>query len=289
MSDADGPDRVVGDAEGSTVSDADGPDRVVGDAEASTARSDRAVSASAPEAATDYGQTWVYESIVGALPGIDLSEREAIALQLAIFQVGVLVFAWYYQLWSAVLAGTTAVAVAAAGSLAMHRLGAANRAMAIPEQYYRLLFGSSIEVVLSVLAFIALVTHLFVFDPQTASEPLLDSLFGPEPPIVVIYLVLLVCWDLCYRIGTSWWVAVVSLWRALRVTSEPETARRLIRLDLANVGFAVSQIVLVPFLLEQPVLLLAVSGHIVAVTVVSGVAIALTRAATTPGAASPIE
>ena len=230
----------------------------------------------------DYGRTWVYESIVGALPGVDLSEREAIGLQLAIFQVGVLVFAWYYELWSAVLAGTAAVAVAAAGSLAMHRLGAANRAMSVPDRYYRLLFGSSIEVVLSVLAFIALVTHLFVFDPRTAGEPLLESLFGPEAPIVVVYLVLLVCWDLCYRIGTSWWVAVVSLWRALGIPSDRETARRLIRLDLANVAFAVSQLVLVPFLLDQPVLLLAVSGHVLAVTVVSGVSIVLTRSAAAP-------
>ena len=38
-----------------------------------------------------------------------------------------------------------------------------------------------------------------------------------------------------------------------------------------------TQAVLLPFLLDQPVLLLAVGGHIVAVTVVSGAAIALTR------------
>lgn len=270
--DADESGRVDGgiDGSGRVNRGSDGLGRIEGDAD----------DAGRPE--DDYGRTWVYESIVGALPGIDLSGREAIALQLAIFQVGVLVFAWYYALWSAVLAGTAAVAVAAAGSLAMQRLGAANRAMAVPDRYYRLLFGSSIEVVLSVLAFIALVTHLFVFDPQTAGEPLLESLFGPEAPIVVIYLVLLVCWDLCYRIGTSWWVAVVSLWRALRVTSDAGTARRLIRLDLANVGYAVSQLVLVPFLLEQPVLLFAVSGHVLAVTVVSGASILLTRSAATP-------
>jgi len=235
----------------------------------------RPTRATAPE----YGETWVYESIVGALPGIDLTEGQAIALQLLIFQIGILVFAWYYALWSAALAGTAAVFVAAAGSLAMHRLGRANREMVVPESYYRLLFGSSIEVVLSVLAFIALIVHLFVFDPQSASEPLLESLFGPEIPIVVIYLVLLVCWDLCYRIGTSWWVAVVSLWRAITFPGDSLTADQLIRLDLANVGFALTQLVLVPFLLDQPVLLLAVSGHVVAVTVVSAASIWLTRSA----------
>ncbi len=231
----------------------------------------------------EYGQTWVYESIVGALPGIELTEAQAIALQVAIFQAGILVFAWFYDLWSAALAGTAAVFVAAAGSLAMHRLGRANREMVVPESYYRLLFGSSIEVVLSVLAFIALIVHLFVFDPQTASDPLLESLFGDEIPIVVIYLVLLVCWDLCYRIGTSWWVAVVSLWRAMTFPGDRLTADRLIRLDLANVGYALTQLVLVPFLLEQPVLLLAVSGHVVAVTVVSATSIWLTRSAARAG------
>lgn len=231
-----------------------------------------------------YGQTWVYESIVGALPGLQLTEGQAIALQLGIFQVGILLFAWLYDLWSAALAGTAAVFVAAAGSLAMHRLGNANRAMEVPDAYYRLLFGSSIEVVLAVLAFIALVTHLFVFDVQTAANPLIESLFGSEPPIIVIYLLLLVCWDLCYRIGTSWWVAVVSLWRAIKFPCEPQTARRLIRLDLANVGFAVTQLVLVPFLFDRPVLLLAVLGHVVAVGVVSGVSIWLTRPTAQPAA-----
>lgn len=232
--------------------------------------------------AAEYGQTWVYESIVGALPGLELTEGQAIALQLGIFQVGILLLAWVYDLWSAVLAGTAAVVVAAVGSLAMHRLGSANRAVEVPESYYRLLFGSSIEVVLAVLAFIALVTHLFVFDVQTSTTPLIGTLFGPEPPIVVIYLVLLVCWDLCYRIGTSWWVAVVSLWRALKFPCEPQTARRLIRLDLANVGFAITQLILVPFLLDRPVLLLAVFGHVVAVTVVSGTSIWLTRPTAQP-------
>jgi hypothetical protein len=228
----------------------------------------------------DYGETWVYESIVGALPGLQLSNTQAVALQFGIFQVGIVLFAWLYDLWAAVAAGTAAVAVAAVGSVAMHRLGTENRAVDAPAAYYRLLFGSSIEVVLSVLAFIALVTHLFVFDSQTAGTPLIESLFGTEPPIIVVYLVLLVAWDLCYRIGTSWWVAVVSLWRAITVDAGPAAARRFIRLDLENVGFALTQVILLPFLREQPVLLLAVGGHVVAVTVVSAVSIWLTRSRT---------
>jgi hypothetical protein len=226
----------------------------------------------------NYGETWVYESIVGALPGVSLSELQAILLQVAIFEVALLVLAWAYDLWTAVPAGTVAVGVAAVGSLAMLRLGEGLRSLSVPEAYPRLLFGSSIEVVLGVLAFVALVTHLFVFDPRGGGVPLLASLFGPEPPVVVVYLTLLVLWDLCYRIGTSWWAAVVSLWRAWRYTFDPVTARRLRRLDLINVGFAVAQAGMLPFVRDEPVLLVAVGGHVLAVTLVSAAAAVATRA-----------
>lgn len=230
----------------------------------------------------EYGDTWVYEGIVGGLPGIRLSNTHAVAIQFGLFQVGILVFAAIYDLWAAALAGTAAVIVAAVGSVAMHRLGTRNRALDAPAAYYRLLFGSSIEVVLSVLAFIALITHLFVFDVQTNGDPLIAGLFGTEPPVIVVYLVLLVSWDLCYRIGTSWWAAVVSLWRALTIDCEPGVAKQFVRIDMENIAFATSQVILLPFLVDQPVLLVAVSGHIGAVAVVSGASIWLTRTTTAP-------
>jgi hypothetical protein len=226
---------------------------------------------------TEYGETWVYESIVGALPGIDLTDRQAIALQLGLFEVGVLLFAWAYDLWDAALAGSVAVFVAAVGSVVMLRMGRTTRRADVPNAYQRLLFGSSIEVVLGVLAFVALVTHLFVFDPRQAGTPLLVELFGPEPPIVVVYLTLLVLWDLCYRIGTSWWAAVVAIWRSWRYSFDGETARALRRADGWNVVFGLSQLALVPFVVDQPVLLTAVGGHVVAVTLVSAVAAATIR------------
>ncbi|KTG29327.1 DUF7530 family protein [Haloferax profundi] len=227
--------------------------------------------------APEYGETWVYESIVGALPGVDIGDAGAIALQIAIFEVAVLVLAWVYDLWAAAIAGTAAIVVAAVGSVVMLRMGERTRAAMVPAPYRRLLFGSSIEVVLGVLAFVALVTHLFVFDPRQAETPLLTVLFGPEPPVVVVYLMLLVLWDLCYRIGTSWWAAVVGLWGALRYRFDEPTARTVRRVNLLNVGFGVAQVLVIPFILDQPVLLVAVGGHVVAVTVVSVTAAALVR------------
>jgi len=92
----------------------------------------------------------------------------------------------------------------------------------------------------------------------------------------VVYLTLLILWDLTYRIGTSWWSAVVALWRAVNVDLDPSEASRVRRLDAENIGFSALQLVLVPFLIEEPILLGAVVGHVLAVAIVCSAAIALT-------------
>ena len=225
----------------------------------------------------EYGETWVYESIVGALPGASLSGPAAVGLQIGIFQASLLVLAWLYDLWAVVPAGTAAIGVAAVGSVLMLRFSDATRRLDVPTTYHRFLFSSGIEVVLGVLAFVALVTHLFVFDPRQGGPTLLTTLFGPDPPIIVIYLMLLVLWDLCYRIGTSWWAAVVAAWRSYRYEFDAETAKALRRTDLTNISFGLVQVVLLPFVWDQPVLFVAVAGHVVAVTVVSAVALVTIR------------
>ena len=244
----------------------------------------------------DFGDAWVYESIVGAVPGAELSAPVAIGLQVVVFEAGILALAAVYGLWDAVPAGTVAVGVAAVGSLLMLTLGDENRTLDVSPTYYRLLFGSSIEVVLAVLAFSGVITHLFIVDPATvgapaavarllppsvtpAVEPIVTELFGERPPAPAVYLALVVVWDLCYRIGTSWWTAVVSLYRELRLECGPGTRLRFRRLDALNVGFAFVQLALLPFVVDRPVLLVAVLGHVVAVTVVSGTAIALSLTA----------
>jgi len=218
----------------------------------------------------NYGETWVYESLVGGIPGLGLSRTLAVAIQFVLFEVGVVALGWYYGLWDAVVAGSVAVAVAAVGSVEMHRLGAINRGLPTPPSHKRLLFGSSIEIVLGVLAFIALLTYMIAWDGA-----LIDRLFGPNPPIPVVYLTLLILWDLTYRIGTSWWSAVVALWRAVHVDLPPAATSRVRRLDAENVAFSAIQLSLVPFLLEEPVLLGAVVGHVLAVAIVCSAAIAL--------------
>lgn len=225
----------------------------------------------------EYGETWVYESLVGVIPGLGLSDRVALAIQFVAFEALVLVFATVYNLWNAVPAATVAVVVAVAGSWLMLTFSRTVRQLDIPTGYRRLLFGSSMEVALSVLAFVLFVTYLFVVDPRGAGPGLVVDLLGPEPPAVAVVLFLLVCWDVIYRIGACWWATVVGLWRAIRYTFDAEATRRLTRLDALNVAFAGVQVLLVPFVLDHPLLVAALAGHLVAVVVVSTGSVVLQR------------
>ncbi|MFC6731327.1 MULTISPECIES: hypothetical protein [unclassified Haladaptatus] len=225
--------------------------------------------------ASRYGDAWVYESIVGALPGVDLSQRASALVQFVLFEGGLLVVAAIYDLWAAVPAGTAAIVVATIGSLCMSAIATRIREANAPRTYRRLLFGPNVEVVLTVLAFVALVTYLFAFD--TGPEPLLTRLVGPDPPILAVYLMLLVCWDLCYRIGTGWWASVTALWRSWTYDFPPEQARALSLADRDTLGFGLLQSLLVPFVLDHPVLLATLAAHVVAMVVVTGSSLLLLR------------
>lgn len=231
----------------------------------------------AGESDPDFGDTWVYESIVVALPGVSLSPQRAVALQFVGFEVAVLALAWIYGLPRGAIAGTIAVAVAVAGSAAMLDLGSRVRALDAPEPYRRLLFGSSAEVVLGLLAYVALLTYLFAFDPRDGTT-LLGEVLGPEPPLVVTYLLLLISWDVCYRIGTGWWAAVAALYRSVTFEFDAETARGFRWLDLRNAAFALVQLALLPLLRGHLILAVGVGGHVLAVWVVVGAAILNGRA-----------
>lgn len=221
------------------------------------------------------GDAWVYESLVGILPGVTASSRVAVAIQFVGFEAVVLVLGLFYGRPLATLAGSVAVGVAAAGSAFMLRLGERIRSLPLPAAYPRFLFGSGIEVVLGVFAFVAVVTHLFVYDPRISDESLLTALLGDRPPLAAVYVALLVVWDLTYRIGTGWWAAVVACWRSYRFEFDPATVAALRRIDGLNALFGVLQLALVPFVWDRPILRFAVVGHVVAVLLVTGASILL--------------
>jgi hypothetical protein len=225
----------------------------------------------------EYGETWVYESLVSAIPGLHLSARTAIALQIVVFEAAVLVVAAVYGLWAVVLPATVAIAVAGVGSWLMLRFSRRIREVETPEPYRRLLFGSSAEVALSVLAFVLLVTYLFVVDPERGGSALVSDLLGPDPPPVAVALLLVIAWDVVYRIGTCWWATVVGFWRATQYGFDADRTRKLGRIDALNLAFATLQVLLVPVVLDQLLLVVAVGGHLVAVVVVATSSILLQR------------
>jgi hypothetical protein len=226
----------------------------------------------------------VYESIVGALPGVDVGSSAAIGIQVLAFEAGVVLVAALYGLWTGVIVGTAAVAVAAIGSALMLSYARRIRELDAPEAYRRLLFGSNVEVVLGVLAFVAVVTHLFVYDPRVAANPLVEALLGEEPPVLATYLTLLVLWDVVYRIGTSWWASVAAVWRAYVYDFDDARRRAFVRADALNLAFAAVQLLFVPFVLDRPVLLVVLLGHVLAV----GTATALSVSLTLTGSSDPV-
>ncbi|MFD1565394.1 hypothetical protein ACFR99_17800 [Haloarchaeobius amylolyticus] len=236
----------------------------------------------------EYGETWVYESLLGTIPGVRVSSRTAIGIQFLGFEAAILVVAAIYDLWAAVVPGTVAVVVATVGSWLMLRFSRAVRELPTPTAYRRLLFGSSIDVVLGVIAFVALVTYLFVVDPRSSEgDPsLLVDLFGADPPALAVGLALLVLWDVVYRIGTCWWASVVGLWRAVTYEFGPESTRAYQRIDAINVGFAAVQLLIAPFVVDHAVLLLTLVGHVVAVVIVTTLSITVQGRRKTMEAAS---
>jgi hypothetical protein len=211
-----------------------------------------------------YGEAWVYESLVGAIPGVAVADRTAVLLQFVGFEAVLVALAVAYDIPGALLPGTAAVLVAAAGSAFMLDIGRRARKPGVPVRYRRLLFASSIEVVLGVVAYVALLTYLFVYDPRDGAT-LFAGLLGERPPVLPAAFALLVLWDVCYRIGTGWWAAVVALWRSLTYDFDADTAAVVRAVDRRTLAFGALQVVLVPFVWGHLPLVVAVAGHVVAV------------------------
>lgn len=238
-----------------------------------TGHDDGGGAVTAADADPTFGDTWVYESLVGGIPGLGLTTRRAIGLQFVLFEALVLGLAVGYDLpRSVVVAGTVAVVVAAAGSVAMLHIGGATRAAGLPDPHRRLLFGSSVEVLLSVLSFVGVVTYVLVGGASGVVAPV-----GDPPPAPVVAVALLLLWDLCYRGSTAWWTALVSLWRSLRYRVDPETARRCRRIDAATVAFGLLELALVPVVAGDALLVGVLVVHAAAVTLVSTAATLLLR------------
>ena len=221
---------------------------------------------------------WAYVSLVDALPGVTLRPRRALAVQLGLFQGAAVVLSAAYGLWDALPFATAAVLVATGGSAFMLSLCRRIRSLDPPSPYRRALFDSSVDVLMGLVAFAALVTYLLV-GATAPGAGLLGRLLGEPLPALPVAFGLVLAWDVCYRIGTAWWVSLTGLWRAVAFGGGLDGRAReaYVAIEGRAVAFATLQLVLVPFLLTEPLLAGALVGHVAAVAAVSGASAALTR------------
>ena len=222
---------------------------------------------------------WVYESLIRSVPGVNASRRVAVTVQFLAFEFAVLGLGWYHGLWKAAIAGTAGVLVAVAGSLFMLRLSRGLRSDAGLDRYVGLLFGSGIEIVLGLLSFTVLIVYAFVYDPQGTGPQLVTDLLGKRPSPAFAFVLLLIGWDVAYRIGVGWWASVTGFWRSITMRDRLSSSarKRFVRLDAMTIGFASLQLLLVPILAGHPLLRIALLGHVLAVGAVSGASILLLR------------
>lgn len=219
------------------------------------------------------GRSWAYESIIHAIPGYELSRPLALAVQFVLFEGAIIGLGLYYDLWEGIVFGTAGVIVAVVGSLGMLRISTRARQANPPDAYLRLLFGSRIDLVLGVIAYALVITYLVAID--TGDGALLTRLLGEDLPPAVLFVLLVVLWDVCYRIGTAWWATVVAFWRSVALELPPETRAALIRVDAETIALSAVQLLLVPFVIGKPLLAIGLIGHLLAVLVVAGTSILL--------------
>jgi hypothetical protein len=225
----------------------------------------------------DASESWTYETIVNSIPGVRVSNTVGYAVQLLGFAAAVVVLWVAYGLPTRVLwIGLTVVAVATLGSGEMIYISDVVRSTDASERYRRLLFNSQIELVMGLVAFFIFVVYLFVVNPR-AGGGLLEYLLGDRPPALVVFTMLVLVWDVCYRIGTAWWAAVCGLWRAVVETPAAATRRPYRRLDLVILLFSVSQLVLLWVTGGDWFLTTVLVGHVGAVTVVTALVVGIER------------
>ncbi|MFB6104659.1 MAG: hypothetical protein ABEJ57_06195 [Halobacteriaceae archaeon] len=217
-------------------------------------------------------------SLIGLLPGVSLRPGHALLVQFLGFETVAVLLATYYGLWSALPFATVAIAIAAIGSSLILGLRAELHTAALPPAARRLLFDSSVDVLMGLVAYIGFLTYLIV-DTRGPDPTVLETVFDGPAPAPVVFFTLVVAWDLTYRIGIGWWASITGLWRTLR--HDPPTApgarRSAIRADWYTISFAAVQLLVVPFLWAHRLLAALVVGHVLAVLLVSGLSIVLKR------------
>lgn len=223
---------------------------------------------------------WIYEEIVERVPPFKWlpPNLDVVAQLLIVEAVGVIAFLTFQMRMEAVIFGTLAIiytVVWSAGCLYVIPWLRRLRNPTNPQErevlsnYRKRLLGDRrYELAGSILLFIGMIYYL-VLNPEIL-QSFLGSGYGN--PILSI-LILVLTWDICYRLWlsflTTWFAAIrsISLSRAakkrrsLEYTAYSEV-RTLKSLDLVNMYWAGTAVLLIPIALSTPLLLFGIIGFL---------------------------
>ncbi len=221
-----------------------------------------------------FQRKWIYEEIVDRIPPFKwLPSTYAVVAQLLLVEtIGILAFIYFQMAAEAAVFGSLAIlytVVWSAGCLYvvpwLRRLrNPSNKSERKVLQDYktRLLLKRRYELIGGLTCFGAVVAYLF-FDPEYL-QYFLGTGFG-NPLLTILILVL--AWDISYRMGLSLVTAVLTAWRSIKLSSSARRrmglaytayseVRTLKSLDVINLYWGVSAILLLPLALGSSFLLL---------------------------------
>jgi hypothetical protein len=225
---------------------------------------------------------WIYEEIVDRIPPFRWLPPvlDVIAQLLLVETVGVLAFIYFQMPLEAAMYGSLAIVytvVWSAGCLYvipwLRRLRDPTNKLErniLKEYKSRLLLSRKFELIGGVVCFGAVIIYLFIID-TTYLQFFLGAGYG-NPLLAILILVL--AWDIAYRIGLSMVTALFTAWRSISLSSAARKrmglaytayseVRTLKYLDLINLYWGLSAILLLPLAYGSVLLLLGLAGFLI--------------------------
>ncbi|MFQ6061700.1 MAG: pyridoxamine 5'-phosphate oxidase family protein [Methanosarcinales archaeon] len=232
---------------------------------------------------------WVYEEIVSRIPPFSLlSYKSSILLQLLLLLFIGLFIGYIYHLDSIVLLyGSIGIFVAVLWSLLILQLGPTLRKFRAPlnqkenallEQYKKILFHKNhYEMIPGIIIFVLLMLYLYVFHQYFSRRSMMESWFGEHPSPILLIFVMILLWDICYRMGLGIWTTTLSMWRSLNLKKMAEKRtelehtpytelKHLKKLDINNMFFGIISLLLLPIIQDDYLLVLSILAFVIFIT-----------------------
>ena len=224
---------------------------------------------------------WIYEEIVDRIPPFRWLPPifDVIAQLLLVETVGVLAFIYFQMPIEAAVYGSLAIlytVVWSAGCLYvipwLRRLRNPTNKLerkVLQEYKSRLLLSRNYELIGGVVCFVAVIVYLYI-DP-TYLQYFLGAGYG-NPLLTILIIVL--AWDVAYRMGLSLVTALFTAWRSISLSSAARKrlglaytayseVRTLKYLDMINLYWGLSAILLLPLAYGSVLLLLGLAGFLI--------------------------